>query len=119
MTTEGVEGFVLNYVLNANDCLSRSNPATWSVKMTLSESQLCLVEDGLGIKAIAEDSAVMPQLAEAFGAHTFFLDSVGLCIVETDSTEGSDESLVIRLASWNEDRTVLTGSQTRGARSRH
>ena len=79
--------------------------------MKLNKSQLQLVEEGLGLKAIDESSTVVPQLVEAFGAHTFFPDTVGLCVIEADPTEGSDQNPVVRLAKWNEDQTALEGHQ--------
>lgn len=59
---------------------------------------------------IPNNHPAVPQLNEVFGDHTFFLDGNGLNIVEpTGSTEaGSQAGQVVNLASWNEDRTMLT-----------
>ena len=61
-------------------------------------------------QAIPESHPAVPQLNDAFGEHTFFLDGNGLNIVEpTAPSEGSAAAgQVVNVASWNDpDRTSL------------
>src|SRR6185437_16118592 len=54
-----------------------------------------------GTIAIPDDNPAVPKLNEAFGDHTFFLDSEGLHIVEPTSRDGKvTEAQVVKLASW-------------------
>ncbi len=79
--------------------------------MKLDAAQLLTVENGLGIKSIPDDSPAVTQLADAFGPHTFFLDTVGLCVFENDPSDASKNGLLIRLAKWNKDQTSLEGHE--------
>lgn len=61
-------------------------------------------------QAVPDNHPAMPQLSQAFGEHTFFLDNTGLHIVEpvqaTDS--GKQQGVIIKLASWSDPtRTSL------------
>ena len=61
-------------------------------------------------QAIPEDHPVVPQLNDAFGNHTFFLNGSGLHVVEparpAETPPGSGE--VIKLATWtDENRSSL------------
>lgn len=53
-----------------------------------------------GTIAIPDDNPAVPKLNEAFGNHTFFLDSEGLHIVEPTGQDGGTEAQVVKLASW-------------------
>ncbi|HWI29719.1 MAG TPA: hypothetical protein VN668_22275 [Stellaceae bacterium] len=56
-----------------------------------------------GTIAIPDDNPAVPKLNEAFGDHTFFLDSEGLHIVEPTSRDGKvTEAQVVKLASWGD-----------------
>ena len=58
-------------------------------------------------QAIPEDHPVMPQLAELFGDHTFFLDRKGLHVVEPND-ETAQTGTVVNIADWaNSELTSL------------
>lgn len=76
--------------------------------MRLNGAQQRKVEAELGVEAIPEEHPVTPQLKEAFGDHTFFLDAAGLNIVETDDAPDNDNGNVVKVASWtSEERNEL------------
>ena len=55
-------------------------------------------------QAIPAGHPAMPQLERLFGAHTFFLDSEGLNIVEpvVEQNDGR-RGVVVNLASWTDE----------------
>jgi hypothetical protein len=61
-------------------------------------------------KAIPDNHPVVPQLADLFGDHTFFLDVQGLNIVEPAAEESAGEAAqVVNIARWTDaNRTSLT-----------
>jgi len=69
----------------------------------LNDEQRRAVEDQFGVEAIPEQHEVAPNLREAFGDHTFLVDSDGLNIVESDSDSETTAS-VVRVASWTSDQ---------------
>src|SRR5262245_7620538 len=71
--------------------------------MRLSPAQIERVEERIDCQAVPEDHAAAPQLETTFGAHTFFLDSEGLSIVEP-SAEDSEVGNVVKLANWTDER---------------
>lgn len=76
--------------------------------MKLNARQLRSVEEQLGVDAVPEEHPATPNLKEAFGDHTFFLDTDGLNIVEPDPSPKSSSGNVVKLASWaTEQRTEL------------
>jgi len=59
---------------------------------------------------LPEDHPAVAQLNQIFGDHTYFLDGVGLHIVEpaAKTNSGSQQGVVVKLASWSdESRTSL------------
>ncbi len=76
--------------------------------MKLNTAQLPKIEEQLGGEAVPEEHPVTPNLKEAFGDHTFFLDDAGLNIVEPDPSPESSSGNVVKLASWaSQERTEL------------
>jgi hypothetical protein len=76
--------------------------------MKLDAAQRRLVEEQLGIDAIPEEHPATPDLKEAFGDHTFFLDAGGLNVIEPSQMPGGPGGNVVKLASWaGESRTEL------------
>lgn len=71
--------------------------------MKLNSTQLRKVEQQLGVAAVPEDHPVTPNLTEAFGEHTFFLDAAGLNIVDSDAVPDTDGGAVVKLASWTDE----------------
>jgi hypothetical protein len=69
--------------------------------MKLNAAQLRKVEERFGIEPIPEEHSIQPSLKDTFGDHTFFLDAGGLNIVEPDSSPGSSDAKVVKLASWS------------------
>lgn len=60
---------------------------------------------------VPERHPVMPQLSQAFGDHTFFVDTDGLHIVEPGepNERGEQTGQVMQIARWNdENRTSLS-----------
>lgn len=76
--------------------------------MKLSTALAQKVEQQFGIEAFPEDHPVTPKLVEVFGEHTFFLDANGLNIIEPDPAPENNGGVVVKLASWNDDRSQLT-----------
>jgi hypothetical protein len=63
---------------------------------------------------IPEQHPAMPQLNQAFGDHTFFVDGDGLHIVEPGEPNeaGDPTGNVVKIAHWNdESRTTLVPQQ--------
>ena len=76
--------------------------------MKLDAAQRRRVEEQLGVDAVPEEHPVTPDLKEAFGDHTFFLDAGGLNIVESTAPPERSNCKVVKLASWaGEQRTEL------------
>lgn len=76
--------------------------------MKLSAAQLSNVEAQLGATAVSDDHPIVPDLRNAFGDHTFFLDAAGLNIVEPNPSLGRSSGKVVKLASWgNKGHTEL------------
>lgn len=75
--------------------------------MKLTAAVISRVEEQREIQILPDEHPVMPQLVEAFGEHTFFLDAAGLNIVEPDPSSDGSNGVVIKLAAWNEERTEL------------
>ncbi len=83
------------------------DPPTRRKEMKLTAAQLRKVEEQLGIEAVSEEHPNSTRLKEAFGDHTFFLDARGLNIVEPNPSPESSSGNLVKLASWNDDRTSL------------
>lgn len=80
--------------------------------MKLNIAQRRHIEDQLGVEAVPEEHPVTPDLKEAFGDHTFFLDSAGLHIVESAIPPAPSKGTVVKLATWaSEERTELLGHE--------
>lgn len=75
--------------------------------MKLNTAQAKRVEDEFGVATIPDDHPLYPKLVEAFGDHTFVLDSGGLNIVEPDASPDAASGTVVRLATWSEDKSSL------------
>lgn len=80
--------------------------------MKLSTAQIAEVKEQTGIDPVPEEHPTTPNLKEAFGDHTFFLDTNGLHVLESaqeEQTQDEKQALaVIRVASWtDENRTAL------------
>ena len=76
--------------------------------MKLNATQINDVEKKLGGFIVPEEHPANSDLKGAFGDHTFFVDGDGLNIVETDAAEEDNVGVVVKLASWtNEKRTEL------------
>jgi len=82
--------------------------------MKLTSTQVERALSQFKAEAIPDDHPVIPQLNNLFGEHTFFLDSIGLNIMEPTDVEGGDRpaggrppatqaAKVINLATWSDD----------------
>ena len=78
--------------------------------MKLSVDQIAAAKAVLGAEPLPEDHPAVPQLREAFGERTFYVDTNGLLVFEpTGETEaGGTEAVLVLVAAWTgEDRTAL------------
>ncbi|MGD9614191.1 MAG: hypothetical protein AB7H90_14305 [Alphaproteobacteria bacterium] len=67
--------------------------------------------DQLDADPVPERHPVMPQLKQAFGDHTFFVDTEGLHIIEPGepNERGEPTGEVVQIARWDdENRTSLS-----------
>ncbi|MEE2693044.1 MAG: hypothetical protein VX640_16060 [Pseudomonadota bacterium] len=69
--------------------------------MELSPAQIEAVESKTDLLAIAADHGVLPQLHDAFGTHTFFMNEKGLFVFQRAEEEQKQASLVA-FAMWAE-----------------
>jgi len=80
--------------------------------MKLNDQQIAAVKASVNIDAVPADNPAVPQLAEAFGDHTFFVVTDGLFILEeVDRPElpGTPAEFIL-IAGWaNEERNALQG----------
>lgn len=75
--------------------------------MKLSALQADRVLQRVDCQVISPRHAIAPQLRQAFGDHTFFLDAQGLSIVESASPDRQVGNIV-KLADWaDESHTTL------------
>lgn len=70
--------------------------------MKLSAMQADRVLQQVDCQMISPRHAIAPQLRQAFGDHTFFLDAGGLSIVEPASRDRQVGNIV-KLASWSDE----------------
>ena len=70
--------------------------------MKLSPTQVQRVQEQIDGQIIPDEHALSSQLEQAFGEHTFIVDSEGLNIVEPLPEDGAVGN-VVKLASWADD----------------
>ena len=71
--------------------------------MKLTPEQIDGVTSQFEAQAVPQDNRIIAELNNMFGEHTFFLDNVGLHIVETEPEEaGAPIVRVVKLASWTD-----------------
>jgi len=63
--------------------------------------------DRFGVEVVEEDDPTLGRLVDAFGEHTFFVDADGLNVVEPHPDGNGSSGVVVRLASWTDDRGGL------------
>lgn len=73
--------------------------------MKLTSEQAQHVADQLEGQTIPEEHPNTPQLREAIGDHTFFLNNEGLHIVEPEAGNGSAaDASALKIASWSQEQ---------------
>ena len=79
--------------------------------MKLSTAQTNLVGQKLGLDVIDQKSEAQPHFEEAFGDHSFFVNSQGVFIIEdqpdeatVDGSIGSEQGRLYAVATWAEDK---------------
>jgi hypothetical protein len=85
-------------------------PIERDLKMKLNTAKVEKTLSQFEAQAIPENHPAVPQLSDAFGEHTFFLDGNGLNIVEPAQPggESAEAGQVVKVASWNDSgRTSL------------
>ena len=76
--------------------------------MKLDAAQQRKVQEQVSAAVVPEEHPAADDLKEAFGDHTFFLDSDGLNIVEPNPAHEGASGVLVKLASWaNEEQTEL------------
>lgn len=85
--------------------------------MKLTEDQIAATRDSLGASPLPEDHPALPQLAEAFGAHTFYVDQNGLLIFasaeEIETAPEADpvaQPKLILIARWTDESKSKLGA---------
>ena len=84
------------------------------MKLSMRQSEQTATQ--IGAQIIPANHPLVPQLTELYGEHTFFIDAVGLGILEADAAEegGGEEGRatiahVVMLADWADPkRTQLS-----------
>ena len=73
--------------------------------MKLNSAQIAQALDNFEADVVPENNPVIPQLTRLFGEHTYFLDQMGLNIVEPAGYEQEDGhdapmGVVVNIANW-------------------
>lgn len=74
--------------------------------MKLDEQRVETTLSRFEAQKIPDEHPAVAQLSELFGDHTFFLDTIGLHIVEPagDADSGEDKGKIVRIAIWSDAR---------------
>jgi len=75
--------------------------------MKLSTDQIAAAKAVLGADPLEEDHPAAPQLKEAFGDKTFYVDTNGLLVFEDTEEPGTEAELMLVAAWTGEDRNQL------------
>ncbi len=78
--------------------------------MLLTDAQIATVKRQANLEPIPANHEFGVTLAQRFGAHTFYLGSGGLYVLEPFGIEvpGAEPAVFIRIAEWaNEERSQL------------
>ena len=75
--------------------------------MKLSTDQIAAAKAVLGAEPLEEDHPAAPQLKEAFGDKTFYVDTNGLLVFEDTEEPGTEAELTLVAAWTGEDRNQL------------
>jgi hypothetical protein len=77
--------------------------------MKLTSDQVKKTLEKFDAQAVPESHPVVPELTGLFGEHTFFVDGLGLNIVEpAPAHDGQEIGRIINLADWSDSsRTRL------------
>jgi hypothetical protein len=72
--------------------------------MKLTSTQVKQTVAQLGAQVLPEEHPAMPQLNSMFGEHTFFVDEIGLKVLEPAPALGADRESgeVVSLADWSD-----------------
>jgi len=73
--------------------------------MKLTQQQVQTATETLGLKVIGDDHDVRPQLEQALGAHTFFINDRGLFVFQPhdESVEPPKIARLFVVATWSEE----------------
>ena len=94
----------------------RSEPEPDEINMKLTPTQIAATRDAIEANPLPDDHPVMEKLKEAFGEHTFFVDTNGLSVfvdqsevpAEVELPEG-DPRLVL-IAAWTDESRQALGA---------
>lgn len=73
--------------------------------MILSPTQVEAAKAAIGVDPVPADHPAMPQLQQAFGEHTFYLDANGLLVFEPaeEQAEAQDAARLYLVAAWADE----------------
>jgi hypothetical protein len=73
-------------------------------RMKLTSAQVKQTITQLGAQVLPDEHPAMPQLNSMFGEHTFFVDEMGLKVLEPTASPGADRQSgeVVSLADWGD-----------------
>ena len=75
--------------------------------MKLSTDQIAAAKAVLGADPLEEDHPAAPQLREAFGDKTFYVDTNGLLVFQETEDPGTEAELMLVAAWTGEDQNQL------------
>ena len=72
--------------------------------MKLTSAQVKQTVNQLGAQVLPDEHPAMPQLNSMFGEHTFFVDEMGLKVLEPAASRGPERETgeVVSLADWSD-----------------
>lgn len=72
--------------------------------MKLTSEQVRQTINQIGAQVLPDEHPAMPQLNSLFGEHTFFVDELGLKVLEPPLSGGADRQTgeVVSLADWSD-----------------
>jgi hypothetical protein len=81
--------------------------------MKLNETQIASARDAFGAEPLEESHPVVPQLTEAFGEHTFYVDQNGLLAfmdpVDDLQEEAAGAPKLVLIAAWTDENKNALG----------
>ncbi|MGF1552915.1 MAG: hypothetical protein ACFBWO_10500 [Paracoccaceae bacterium] len=80
--------------------------------MKLTDTQIATARDAFGAEPLEAEHPVVPQLTEAFGDHTIYVDQNGLLVFldpETELQEIAGQPKLVLIAAWTDENKNALG----------